>query len=138
MKNLIPLLALTAILPLAASAQQFSMREANGVRWVCGGVGTEERDALASLAAESNLSLVFTTAQRGAYVADVSVALYDAGAKKPRLEIQADGPVCMLHAPQGRYRVQASFNGTTRTSAAVVAQDAKKPARVVLVFPGDE
>jgi len=137
MKTLIAMLALAA-LPLGAAAQQLAMQDSGGVRWVCGGVGGEERERLAALAPEANLSLLFVAGKRGAYLADVAVSLYDAGSKTPRLEIRADGPMCLLHAAAGRYRIEASFNGAKRSADATVAADAKRPARVVLVFPEQE
>ena len=137
MKTLITMLAL-ATLPLGADAQQFAMQDSGGVRWVCGGVGDEEREGLAALESKANLSITFVSGKRGAYLADVQMSLYGAGAKSPGLEIKTDGPICLLHASPGRYRIEALFDGAKRTANATVAADAKRPARVVLVFPEQE
>ncbi len=137
MKNWIVVAALAA-LPLSAGAQQFTMQESGGVRWVCGGVGEEERDGLAALQSQANLSITSVAGKRGAYLADVQLALYDAKSKSPRLEIKTDGPICFIQATPGRYRIEASFNGVTRTASATAAAGATRPARVVLVFPEAE
>ncbi len=134
MKNGIAL-AMLAALPLTAGAQPFTMQESGGVRWVCGGVGEEERDGLAALQSQANLSIETVAGKRGAYLADVQLALYEAKSKSPRLEIKTDGPLCLIHAAPGRYRIEASFNGAKRSADATIAAGAKRPARVVLVFP---
>jgi len=137
MKILIAMVALAA-LPLGAAAQQLAMQDSGGVRWVCGGVGDEERESLAALESQANLSITFAAGKRGAYLADVQMSLYGAGAKSPSLDIKTDGPICLLHAAPGRYRIEASFNGVKRSADATVAADAKRPVRVVLVFPEQE
>ncbi len=137
MKTLIAIVALAA-LPLWAAAQPIGMRESDGVRWVCGGVGEEERESLAAFRPEANLSLLFVAGKRGAYLADVAVSLYAAGSKTPRLEFRADGPMCLLRAAPGRYRIEASLNGVKRAADAEVTRGAKQPARAVFVFPEQE
>ena len=137
MKTLVTMLALAA-LPLAATAQQLAMQDSGGVQWVCGGVGEEEREGLAALESKANLSITFAAGKRGAYLADVQMSLYGAGEKSPSLDIKTDGPICLLHAAPGRYRIEASFDGAKRTAQATVAADAKRPVRVVLVFPEQE
>ncbi len=137
MKNWIVVAALAA-LPLSAGAQQFTMQESGGMRWACGGVGEEERDGLAALQSQANLSVMSVAGKRGAYLADVQLALYDAKSKSPRLEIKTDGPICLIHAAPGRYRIEASFDGAKRSAEATIAANGKRPARVVLVFPEAE
>jgi hypothetical protein len=88
--------------------------------------------ALAELRPQANLELLFVTAKRGGYLADVEVSLYAADKTSPVLQVTAEGPMCMILAPAGRYRIEASYAGVTR--AHQVAADAKT-ARVVFAFP---
>jgi len=94
--------------------------------------------ALAALESKANLSITFAAGKRGAYLADVQMSLHRAGAKSPSLEVKTDGPICLVHAAPGRYRIEALFDGAKRTAQATVAADAKRPVRVVLVFPEQE
>jgi len=120
-----------------AQAQELTMKEQDGLRWVCGGVGVEERQALAALEPQANLKLLLVTEKRGGYLADVGVSLYDAGAQAPRLSVVADGPMCLIHAPAGRYRIEGSSGTVKRSATANVPKESKHPVRVVLSFPGE-
>ncbi|HEU5178996.1 MAG TPA: hypothetical protein VFU24_16205 [Burkholderiales bacterium] len=117
-----------------AAAQDIGMKDAGGIRWACGGAGVEERAALAALRPQANLELLFVTAKRGGYLADVQVALYAADNSSPVLQVTAEGPMCMIAAPAGLYRVDAEYGGVKR-SARVTA--GPKAARVALAFPGE-
>ena len=128
---------LLAMIAFAASAQRLAMTDANGVLWVCGGVGAEERRELAALEARANLALTFVTLKRGGYLADVEVTLYEAGAKSARFKTTADGPICLLRLPAGRYRIEAAHGGAKRSAQAALAQDAQRPVRLGFAFPGE-
>lgn len=127
-------LALTAA---GAQAQQPAMQDAGGVKWICGGVGADGRREFATLESQANLALTFVTVKRGGYLADVGVQLYEAGAKTPRLKLTADGPMCLLNLPAGRYRIEASFGGAKRSAEASIAKDAKHALRLGFSFPGE-
>lgn len=108
------------------------MKEHAGLRFACGGIGVEERAALAALRPQANVELLFVTAKRGGYLADVEVTVYAADKSSPALQTTAEGPMCMLSAPAAKYRIEAAYGGVKRS--AQVAAD-KKPARVVFGFP---
>ncbi|MBI3375658.1 MAG: carboxypeptidase regulatory-like domain-containing protein [Betaproteobacteria bacterium] len=129
--------AILVLLVTGAWGQNLEMRDADGLRWVCGGVGADERRALAATNAQANLALVFVTVKRGGYVADVELSLFDASAKSARFTTATDGPMCLLRLPPGKYRLEASFAGVRRASAVAVTADAKQPVRVVFAFPGE-
>lgn len=131
------LMLFAAAFPAVACGQNLAMRESDGLQWVCGGVGADERRALAALNAQANLSLVFVTVKRGGYLADVELSLFDANAKPARFTTATDGPMCLLRLPPGKYRLEASFAGTKRSSAATISADAKQPVRAVFAFPGE-
>jgi len=115
-----------------ASAQDIAMKQHAGLRFACGGVGVEERATMAALRPQANVELLFVTAKRGGYLADVEVTVYAADKSSPALQVTAEGPMCMLSAPAAKYRIEASYGGVKRS--AQIAAD-KKPARVVFGFP---
>ena len=132
-KGYLPVLALA--FSAAVYAQPFPMNEQGGVRWVCAGVGEEERAALAKLEAGSTLKLVFASGKRGAYLAHVDVVLSERDGKRPALKFTATAPICLLQAPAGSYRVEASFRDQKRSLATSVAKDARQPGMLVFRFP---
>lgn len=134
MRNFAMMLAL-ALHASAIPAQQLDFKDAGGVAWVCGGVGAEERRLLAGLEARANLMLIFVTAKRGGYLADVEVSLREAAGNAPRLNATADGPICLLRVPPGRYRIDAAYDGTRRNASVSVPKTAARAARAVFAFP---
>lgn len=114
-------------------AQDVALREEGGLRYFCGGVGDEEREALRALRAQANMELLLVTGKRGAYVAGVSLRFSRSGSGAPGVQIQAEGPICLLSLPPGTYRVEATYEGTTRTRNVSTASAGAKPA--VIAFP---
>lgn len=133
-KRYLPMLCV-AMFSTAAVAQPFPMNEQGDVRWVCAGIGLDERDALARMETGSDLKLVFAGTERGAYLADVDVILSDREGKRPALKFTAKAPICLVQAPAGRYQVEALFRNEKRSAATTVAKDAKQPGTVVFRFP---
>lgn len=129
---------LAAALPLCAAAQSIAFQRSGDIAWACGGVGSDERREIDALRAQAGLELLLVTAPRGAYLAGVQVAIAPASGRVPETTLVAEGPTCLLQAPPGRYRIEATYHGVTRGTTASVAAKATKPARVVLSFPGDE
>jgi len=119
----------------AAAAQPFPMQEQAGVRWVCAGIGLDERGAFARLERDANLKLVFASGKQGAYLARVDVVVSDAEGKRAALKFTAEAPICLLQAPAGRYRVEAAFGGEKRSLAASVAKKTGQPGMLVFRFP---
>ena len=99
----------------AAAAQPFPFNEQGDMRWACAGVGEDEREAFAKMEAGSSLKLVFAAGKQGQYVAKVDVVLSDREGKRPALKFTAEGPICLIQAPAGRYQLEASFR--TRSAA---------------------
>jgi hypothetical protein len=111
-----------------------AMQEHGGIRYACGGVGDEEREALLALRSQANMELLLVSEKRGSYLAGVSVRLVRAGSGATGVQIEAGGPVCLIQAPPGTYRVEATYEGVTRTrNVAAVAAARPKPA--VFAFP---
>ena len=134
MTKILASLALAA--PLCALAQPLAFQRSGDIAWVCGGVGSEERRALDAMRPEARLELLLVTAPRGAYVAGAHVTIASPRGGTP-VSFDADGPTCLVQAPPGRYRIEASYDGTTRSAQANVGR-AGKPARAVLSFPNEE
>jgi hypothetical protein len=132
-------------LPLAAlivgAAATFSVSAVTGPAVpgavVCGGIGSGERAALEEQARGTNLALEFFIARRGDYLADVDFALtpLDARGEGRPMDAVADGPLCYVKVPPGRYRIDAEFNGVRRSARATVPEHPLRPVRVALAFP---
>jgi hypothetical protein len=130
-------LALALLLAFApARAQEPAMVVEGAVAHYCGGVGAEERQAMRSLEAQANLKLLFVTARRGGYLADATVAVADGGAAR-LFEAVAQGPICLLRLPQGRYRLTARLGDVTRSATIAVGATAGRPPQLVFAFPGE-
>lgn len=122
---------LAALALLAAPAVQ-----AAGEAIACGGVGVEERSALREREGGVALRLLFVTAKRGGWLADAEVAVVDARGRE-LLRTRADGPVCHVSLPEGRYRITAALGGATRTASVQVPARPSRPQQVVFAFPGE-
>ena len=100
---------------------------------VCGGVGNDERRELAAAAQGANLSLRFSLAGRGNYVADVDVTITPA--QGAAITAKTDGPICYLQLAPGRYTIEATYNGTRKSASATVPAKGGKAASVAMAFP---
>src|SRR5436190_17701765 len=126
-------------LALAAAATQAAAIESNAngnAQWVCGGAGEQERIELKGMESKSNAQLLFVTASRGGYLADVDFVVRDQKGATV-LQGRADGPKCLMTVPAGRYRVEATYEGSRRSANFQVARATGKPGRAVLTFPLD-
>ena len=120
----------------AANAAALEVKTNGAYEWVCGGAGEQERIELKGLESQATAELLFVTEKRGGYLADVDFVVRDARGGTV-LQGRADGPKCLLTVPAGRYRVEASFEGSKRSANFQVAKAAGKPGRTVLTFPRD-
>jgi hypothetical protein len=130
-------LAPFAFLPLAlAAALPAHAAPATGT-FACGGIGADQRRALAERAEGANLALEFFVAGHGDFVsgADVALVPLDAAAGSDVLHVTADGPICYGRVPPGHYRVEASLNGARRSAQATVPVGTSTPVRVAIAFP---
>lgn len=113
--KLIPLIFLIVIfcLHLGLSSAHggtpfFKVQEVNGIRYVSGGIGLDERNALKSVEKDYNLKLVFA-ALSGNYLSDIQVVVEDITGRK-LIETTSNGPWLYTNLPQGRYKIVASFS----------------------------
>lgn len=105
--------------------------------FVCGGIGADERRSLAEESRGTNLAIEFFVANRGDDVADVNLALtpLDGPAAGHRIDVDAAGPLCFVRVAPGRYRIDADFNGVTRSARATIPEHPTHPVRVAIAFP---
>jgi hypothetical protein len=78
--------------------------------------------------------LLFVTAKRGGYLADVVIAIYESDQSSPILQLTAEGPMCLMSTPKGNFRIDAIYGGNRRSVR--VAADSR-PAQVVFGFPDE-
>jgi hypothetical protein len=84
--------------------------EYQGLRYLSGGVGEDERSEIETLGNQFNLRLMFAKQDSGEYLADVHVSI-----KEERsgtiLDARSDGPLFFAQLPAGDYRVEATPSG---------------------------
>jgi hypothetical protein len=135
MKRTIESLAIALLAAANAGAAPVMKNEA-GVAWICGGIGAEEREALAHLGKRANLEVLFVTAKRGAYLAGAELSLFADRGAGPLLNVKAEGPTCLVELPAGAYRLEARYEGASRSAKATIAANGRR-ARVVFTFPDE-
>jgi len=95
-----------------AHAQAPAEQTQNDVRYLTGGIGSDESEAIKSAMKDYSLALIFARPQEGgaAYLSDVRVVIEnDAG--KSMLNATADGPYLLVKLPPGTYKVTANASG---------------------------
>lgn len=97
----------------AAASRDPVIRTVGAISYVCGGVGEDEQQRMKARRQYFNLALLFTQGARGEYLSDVEVRLMRDGHDVARF--RADGPLCLIKAPEGGYNVHATFNGQPRS-----------------------
>ncbi|MDQ0588675.1 carboxypeptidase regulatory-like domain-containing protein [Variovorax paradoxus] len=123
------LLALACAAGAAGVQAQSAMPQWKGegaVRYVCGGIGSDESTAMRAAMKEHPLALLFARSD-GAYLADVQVDIKGADGA-PSLALRASGPVCLIDLPAGRYTIDAAMAGATAKSQTVTVGGGSKTA----------
>lgn len=95
-----------------------------GIPFISGGVGLEEREALAAKYKEYNLKLMFA-ATGGEYLADIKVEISDSRGKKV-LVAAADGPWFFTNVPAGKYTVTATMMGKEKQNKVNIRKGQKQ------------
>jgi len=90
-----------------------------------GGVGEEDRQAIAQKAAEYNLRLTFAWKGSGAYLSDVRVVIRGAR-NAPVLDTIASGPWLYARLPAGEVTVTATAAGQALTQKLTIQDKAKR------------
>ena len=108
--------ALSAVTLLAACAlahAELSPQIAGEARYLCGGIGQGEQQAMEAQAGQYDLMLTFATSS-GAYIADVDVSIADARGNV-LLATRCGGPLMLVGLPRkSAYKITATSNGEAR------------------------
>lgn len=144
MKTIFRTLAIFLTLPaLAAQAQTAAAAAESPLApgaHVCGGVGADDREQMRSVGNQYNLHLRFAEAQTGSYLANVAVQIEPMGKKMAAQAYDLGpyencGPLLYVHLPPGRYRVNATQAGVTKTTTVQVG---RRAVEQVLYWPKSE
>jgi len=133
-KSFIAMLALCAA-PLAAAQTESALPEVHsvaGVKYIDGGIGKDESDAMLRESKNFPLALVFSGGPANNYVADIDVRVRDA-AGKTVLQTNSEGPIMLIDLPAGRYVVDAEYRD--KTLSRTIQLSVKRPARVDFHWP---
>lgn len=101
-----------------------TVREFEGVRYVTGGVGEDERAAIAGIARDFNLKLTFAE-KSGDYLSGVKTVITRRDGRKV-LEFDSEGPLALAKLPPGAYRISATANGREQTRDETVARTGQR------------
>jgi len=84
------------------------------VRYVTGGVGLDEAQAMKKEMPRYALSMEFvgTQGKRGEYLADIPVKIKNRKGVVA-LDVVSDGPYLLVDLSPGKYAIEASYNGNT-------------------------
>jgi hypothetical protein len=106
---------------LANSVSQPEVKTYNGIPYVSGGFGLEERAKLRTMGKTDNLELSFALKNKD-YLSAADVLIKDAQGKEI-LKAVSDGPLFFTKLPAGKYTIEATAQG--RTEEQVVQVPAK-------------
>ena len=91
------------------------------IRFISGGFGDEDLEALEVQRFNHSLKMVFTTLD-GSYLADIAVLVLDQR-KNTLLSASSIGPVMLIDLPTGVYQVQATYAQQTISKRVVSDQN---------------
>lgn len=97
------------------AVERLAEQSEQGIRYVSGGVGTDQVEAMQQVAGRYSMRLTFASTD-GAYLADVTVRVLDAGGKTV-FSANGVGPLLYVQIPPGKYRIIAVDSGGIERSA---------------------
>ena len=114
--------------PIDTQAVQLQPQEQNGIRYLQGGIGQDEANALRRTQGY-NLHITLSTGPEGKFQTGAAVDI-QGGQGQPLLNLQDVGPMIYVQLPPGHYRVIGQAQGQTVQQQ--VSIDGKAPAKVNL------
>jgi hypothetical protein len=105
----------------ADSVSQTEIKTYNGIPYMSGGFGLEERAKLRAMGRSDNLELSFALKNKD-YLSGANVLIKDDQGKEI-LKAVSDGPLFFTKLPAGKYRIEAKAEG--RTEEQIVQVPAK-------------
>lgn len=126
MKNhILPATALIGLSLFASVTLASSGPQASGVaRYLNGGIGKEEADAMRREANAYPLRISFSERRDGEFIVDVPVVITDTYGRRA-LDLPKAGPLLYVRLPNGKYKVSARFNDVTETQNVTLAGTGK-------------
>ncbi len=125
--------ALSGIPPVVLAQEgALEIQNYQGIAFVTGGVGEEEREFLRTVDRDFNLKLMFAI-KEGNYLSDVQVSIRDKKGQ-PVLEAVANGPFFYAKLPPGTYTVVV--NGPGQSFRQSVQVTGRKQARLNFYWRG--
>ena len=125
-KIILPVIAHFVVLGLMASnfvsgvaAEELTVKTSNGVSYLSGGFGEDERERLRSITGGDNLELSFAL-QSKEYLGTANVLIKDAKGYNV-LEAVSEGPLFFVDLLAGSYTVEATAMGKTLKQAVHVS-----------------
>lgn len=124
---------LLAIVSWSAAAPAAGPEEQTygSTRFLTGGIGQEEVQAMREAASRYPLAMTFTIGT-GQYLSDVKVTIRGRGGETI-LSAVSGGPMMLVDLPPGQYTVEAAAEGKTLTRKVGISKG--KRQRLVLRFP---
>jgi hypothetical protein len=121
-------------MPPPAPMSRLEPQTANGVTWLCGGVGAGEVALMKRRARDYDMMLTFAT-KRGEYLADVNVDIKDAKGNS-LVQARCDGPIMLVDFTRGgTYRVHAETGGYSLDRTARIAARQDRTTSFVMHWP---
>ena len=111
-------------------------REYQGIPYVSGGIGFEEREQLNAIGKNYNLKLVFA-GKDGKWVSDINVEISDSSGKKV-LNAASEGPWFFSKLPPGKYTVTVTMMEKMRKEMKKRVNIGKVQKQTTLYFHWDE
>jgi hypothetical protein len=130
MKNFINILFCGILLIAGCAASQTAgalpveQMEYQGIPYVSGGIGSDEREKLADIGKNYSLKLVFANKSRE-YLSDVKVEISDSIGQKV-LDAVADGPWFFTNLPPGKYTITVTMMGKEKQNRVNIGKDQKQ------------
>jgi hypothetical protein len=117
---LLVLFFLTA-LSESGAASLVEKKTADGIPYITGGVGLEEREEMMQMPRAYNLKLVFAVPE-GNYLADVEVVISKSKGVPPLLKAMTEGPWLLVQLPEGEYEISANTCGEKKSQTVRVGE----------------
>jgi hypothetical protein len=111
-------------------------KTAQGFAYLCGGVGSDEREIMEEKGKAYNVKLSFA-AKGGAFLSDVTLVIADAKSGE-LISLVTDGPLFFIQLPPAIYTVIATFRNETKEIKALTVVKDKIVRRTLIWDLGEQ
>jgi hypothetical protein len=112
---------------LSGAAAALELRTTNGVSFVSGGIGSDERAEMALALPDYNLKVATAAKRSGEYVAGVVLEVRDTGGKI-LFDTVLDGPWLLARLPAGTYELRLTHRDQTQTTKVSIPAQGRRDA----------